>query len=92
MTQDSGHKKMAAIFYQSIHKAISENRIVAAAAFTPGATKPVCDKVAGTGYDAGGLTQRGVGVGDGNYIHGSTEMGVSICPVTVTDKKLTQLQ
>lgn len=67
---------MAAVFYKAINEAIAANKIVKAADFAIG--DPVCDKFAGTGIDAGGLTQRGSGHDDGIYYHDSEEMGVSI--------------
>lgn len=72
---DAGHKKMAAVFYQAINKAISDNRIVAPGTFNLGSG--TCDKFAGTGIDAGGRTQRGSGYDDGIYLHNSEEKGVS---------------
>lgn len=66
---------MAAVFYKAINQAIAANKIVKAADFATG--DPVCDKFAGTGVDAGGLTQRGSGHDDGIYYHDSEEMGVS---------------
>jgi hypothetical protein len=66
---------MAAIFYQAINEAIADGAIVAPEDFT--ISSPVCDKVAGTGRDAGGYTQRGSGYGDGIYYHDSVEEGVS---------------
>ena len=67
---------MAAVFYKAINQAIAANKIAKAADFATG--DPVCDKFAGTGVDAGGLTQRGSGHDDGIYYHDSEEMGVSI--------------
>jgi hypothetical protein len=75
---DAGHKKMAAIFYQAINEAIDDNVLVAPGNFTTGET--VCDKYAGSGTDAGGLTQRGSGYGDGIYYHDSTEEGARPTP------------
>lgn len=80
--QDSGHKKMAAVFYKAINQAIATNKIVKAADFATG--DPVCDKFAGTGVDAGGLTQRGSGHDDGIYYHDSEEMGVSVKFMLIT--------
>lgn len=77
---DSGHKKMAAIFYQSINQAISDNKIVTPGDFVVGTS--VCDKHTGTGLDAGGYTQRGSGYDDGIYYHNSAEEGVSNLSVT----------
>lgn len=66
---------MAAVFYNAINQAITDNRIVAPGDFTIGPS--VCAKYGGTGVDAGGLTQRGSGYDDGIYYHDSEEMGVS---------------
>ncbi|KAH8666554.1 family 3 carbohydrate esterase, partial [Xylariales sp. PMI_506] len=71
---DKGHKMMASVFYNSIQSAIADNRIVAAGTFETGSS--ICDKVGGTGVDAGGLTQRGSGYDDGIYYHASTEEGI----------------
>ncbi|KAH7390083.1 family 3 carbohydrate esterase [Cadophora sp. MPI-SDFR-AT-0126] len=71
---DKGHSMMASVFYNSILSAISDNRIVVPGEMVLGST--VCDKVAGTGVDAGGLTQRGSGYDDGIYYHNSAEQGV----------------
>lgn len=66
---------MAATFLEAIYNALNAGRVVAAAPFSTGSS--VCDKFAGSGIDAGGLTQRGSGYHDGIYYHGSVEMGVS---------------
>jgi hypothetical protein len=68
---------MAAAFYQAIHKALDDNRVKAAPDFDTGDGKTGCDKFAGNGIDAGGLTQRGSGYDDGIYYHNSDDMGVS---------------
>ena len=75
LDQDGGHKKMAAVWYEWINKAISDGKLKAPGEFT--ASKPNCDKFAGTGTDAGGMTQRGSGYDDGSYSHDSEAMGVS---------------
>ncbi|KFY17830.1 hypothetical protein V492_00359 [Pseudogymnoascus sp. VKM F-4246] len=72
--QDNGHRKMAAIFYQAINQAASDDKIVAAGDF--GAGEPFCDKFDGTGVDAGGKTQRGSGYEDQEYSHDSEEMPI----------------
>lgn len=72
---------MAYVFYAAINKAAADKKIS-----TPGdfaAASPVCDKFGGTGIDAGGLTQRGVGDHDGIYIHNSQGMGVSTTSLAV---------
>ncbi|KAF7556324.1 hypothetical protein G7Z17_g1541 [Cylindrodendrum hubeiense] len=71
---DLGHAKMAAVYHQAISKALGNGDVVAAADFAEGPS--TCDKVAGTGIDAGGKTQRGSGYGDGIYYHNSEEMGI----------------
>lgn len=75
LDQDGGHKKMAAIWYEWINKAISDGKVKAPGGFT--ASKSYCDKFSGTGADAGGKTQRGSGYDDGKYSHDSEGMGVS---------------
>ena len=72
---------MAAVFYQAIHRALAANTVVAAGDFSTGPT--ICDKFAGTGIDAGGLTQRGSGYDDGIYYHDSVEKGVSVLSILV---------
>lgn len=52
-----------------------DNRIVTAGEMDLG--ESVCDKVAGTGTDAGGLTQRGSGYDDDIFYHDSEEQTVS---------------
>ncbi|KAH8886185.1 family 3 carbohydrate esterase, partial [Thozetella sp. PMI_491] len=71
---DAGHRKMAAAFYTAIYHAIDDNRLVTPGDFSVGPS--TCDKFAGTGIDAGGLTQRGSGYDDGIYYHDSEEMGI----------------
>ncbi|KAK0099309.1 hypothetical protein ONS96_008539 [Cadophora gregata f. sp. sojae] len=71
---DKGHRMMAAVFYQSIMKALSDGRVVAPGPFTVGPS--TCDKFAGSGRDAGGWTQRGSGYDDGLYFHSSQEKGI----------------
>jgi hypothetical protein len=71
---DSGHRKMAAIFYKSIQQALSDSKIVSPGDFT--VSSGVCAKYAGSGTDAGGLTQRGSGYGDGIYYHESAPQGI----------------
>ncbi|KAK7216223.1 hypothetical protein V2G26_004226 [Clonostachys chloroleuca] len=73
---NKGHRKMAAAFYQAIHKALDDNRVKAAPDFDTGDGKTGCDKFAGNGIDAGGLTQRGSGYDDGIYYHNSDDMGI----------------
>lgn len=65
---------MATVFYHAIHEALDNNAIPATVPFSVGAS--VCDKVEGTGVDAGGLTQRGSGYDDGIYYHDSIGEGV----------------
>ncbi|KAH7320726.1 hypothetical protein B0I35DRAFT_500940 [Stachybotrys elegans] len=72
---DAGHRKMAAVFYKAIMEAAAANKLVVPQPFSAGPT--VCDKFAGSGTDAGGLTQRGYGHDDGIYIHSSQQMPVS---------------
>lgn len=67
---------MAAVFYKAINQAASDGRLVVPGDFDQ-STTTVCDKFAGTGTDAGGLTQRGVGEDDGIYYHKSQGMDVS---------------
>ncbi len=56
----------------------NKNRIVTPGEMVLGST--VCDKVEGTGTDAGGLTQRGSGYEDGIYYHDSVQSTVRIYP------------
>ncbi|KAH8895341.1 hypothetical protein GQ53DRAFT_855657 [Thozetella sp. PMI_491] len=72
---DKGHKMMAAVFYRAINRAAAAGKIVQPAPIE--ATGPSsCDKFAGSGTDAGGLTQRGSGEDDGIYSHSSVERGI----------------
>ncbi|KAM0342058.1 hypothetical protein ACHAPU_009786 [Fusarium lateritium] len=71
---DVGHAKMAAVFYNAINKALDRKQVVQPGKFTEGSS--VCPKFAGSGTDAGGLTQRGSGYGDGIYYHDSVESDV----------------
>lgn len=70
---------MAAVFYKAINQAANDARIPTAGPFEVG--EDTCDKLAGNGVDAGGLTQRGSGTDDGIYLHESVSMGVSGNPV-----------
>jgi hypothetical protein len=67
---------MAAVFYNTINKALDRRQVVQPGKFTEGSS--ICAKFAGSGIDAGGLTQRGSGYDDGIYYHDSVESDVSI--------------
>lgn len=66
---------MAAIFRRAIDTAAIDGRLRAPGGDFENSTQ-VCDKHAGTGIDAGGLTQRGSGADDGIYYYDSQEMPV----------------
>jgi hypothetical protein len=74
----NGHKKMAAIFHQSINAAVRADKIKAPGGDFETAPGDGCDKHAGTGQGVGGLTQRGSGADDGIYYHDSIEMSVCL--------------
>lgn len=67
---------MASIFRQAITTASRAKKLKAPSGDFESVSN-VCDKHAGTGYEAGGLTQRGSGADDGIYFHDSQEMPVS---------------
>lgn len=71
---DKGHAMMASVFYNSIRRALRDNKVVKPGEMVLG--EGVCDKFEGTGTDAGGLTQRGSGYDDGIYYHKSEEKGI----------------
>ncbi|KAK6069383.1 killer toxin subunits alpha beta [Seiridium cupressi] len=72
---DSGHRKMASVLYAAINRAYNDGRIAA-----PSSSDPIanvgCDKTFGNGVYAGGLTQKGSGIGDGIYYHDSEGQGI----------------
>ncbi|CAH0054256.1 unnamed protein product [Clonostachys solani] len=72
---DKGHRMMASVFYQAITKALGDGKVQKPADIGEGG-QTGCDKVADTGIDAGGLTQRGSDNDDGDYHHDMEEMGI----------------
>lgn len=73
---DEGYKKMAWAIWVAIENANLDGLIKDAAPFEGTIPSTTCDKVFGSGTYAGGLTQRGSGIGDGIYYHDSQAMGV----------------
>ncbi|KAJ5797259.1 uncharacterized protein N7518_005799 [Penicillium psychrosexuale] len=73
---DYGYAKMAAIWYDAIDKAYSNDLIHDAAVTSASAGGGSCEKSFGDGIYAGGLTQRASGEDDGIYHHASESKGV----------------
>ncbi|QKX60476.1 uncharacterized protein TRUGW13939_07621 [Talaromyces rugulosus] len=73
---DTGYKKMAAVWWDILKQAIDDGMISNPVA-TPASTgNGNCDKMYGDGVYAGGLTQTGSGQDDGIYQHNSQPMGI----------------
>lgn len=72
---DYGYIKMANAFWYAIEQAAIDNMIPVAAEMEA-IISNTCDKVYGSGTYAGGLTQKGSGLGDGIYYHDSEDKGI----------------
>ncbi|ETS79802.1 hypothetical protein PFICI_07331 [Pestalotiopsis fici W106-1] len=68
---DAGFKKMAYVYWSAIEVAKNEGKLEAPNDVDFSVAKPGCEKKAGDGVYAGGLTQQGSGVDDGIYYHES---------------------
>lgn len=68
---DYGYAKMASAWWKALEQAAADKLISAPADMADGVGSNTCDATYGSGTYAGGLTQRGSGVGDGIYYHES---------------------
>ncbi|KAJ5214936.1 hypothetical protein N7468_010615 [Penicillium chermesinum] len=74
---DVGYSKMADVWYQAIHSAITAGYITnPGQSLTISSGSSSCEKKYGDGVYAGGLTQTGSGQDDGIYLHDSQSQGI----------------
>lgn len=76
---DFGHAKFAYQWYEAISNATWLGLVPEAEEIDPStgtSASGICDKTPEMGTYAGGLTQRGSGVGDGIYMHESHDVGI----------------
>ncbi|KAK8062432.1 carbohydrate esterase family 3 protein [Apiospora hydei] len=83
---DDGYRKMAYVWWVAIERAAAAGLIKPAAPLEGTTPDSKCDKVFSNGVYAGGLTQKGSGIGDGIYHHESQEKGIVLTVTSDFDR------